>query len=140
MRRRLFGIDEHADADPRAQKFKLRVIFGVAHARDEIAGAERFRHDATEDVVLVLRHDGNEHIASFNARFPQDVRTAPLAAHPLYVEAVDALLQDRRVALDRNDVVSFAAKLFGQGNAYPAHSDDDNFHKYLNEVFYPNAV
>ena len=135
LRGGIFGVDDHIKPDLAAQDRCIAEILGVAYAGDRVLRAELFRHQAADEVDLVVFRNGDEKVRLAHARLQKDAGARAVALHTHDVEHGVNVVEHGVVAVDDDQIVVFARHLLGDGVADLTDTDNDDFHFCVSPKF-----
>ena len=123
-----FGVDDHVKPDLAAQDRRVAEVFGVAHARDRVLGAELFRHQAADEVRLVVFGNGDDEVRLAHTRAQQHAGAGAVALHTHDVQGILGALERVRIQVNQRQVMFFACHLFCDRIADFADTHNNDFH------------
>ena len=135
LRGGIFGVDDHIKPDLAAQDRCIAEILGVAYAGDRVLRAELFRHQAADEVDLVVFRNGDEKVRLAHARLQKDAGARAVALHTHDVEHGVNVVEHGAVAVDDDQIVVLARHLLGDGVADLTDTDNDDFHFCVSPKF-----
>ena len=124
----MLGVDDHIEPDLTAQDRRIAEVFRIAHAGDRVLCAKLFRHQAADEVHLIVFRNGDEKIRLAHARLQQnaDGRAVAVDAHDIQRAVGTAQVGD--LVVHKGDVVPFLCQLLGDGIAHLAAAYNNDLH------------
>ena len=124
----MLGVDDHIESDLAAQDRRISEVFRVAHAGDRVLCAKLFRHQAADEVHLIVFRNSDEQIRLAHTRLQQNARARAVALHAHHIEHGVHMVEHGAVAVNDDQIVILACHLLGNGIADLTDTDNDDFH------------